>query len=185
MAEDLRKQVKRLEIKLIKIGKNEVPKAASSALNSVAKKSRTRIASVVAKSKKIKVGLVRKKIFIRRSNPKSQRALITAYAQDIPAVSVLTSRTLLAKARRGTNRKGVRVAGKQIDGAFINVVRRSGRFHVLKRSGKSRYPIDVVKIPIANTVKRHSSKIVRAVHSRDFRRIYARELNFRLNKYAK
>lgn len=183
MAQSLQAQIKRREKKLLKIASVEVPRASNSSLNRVAAGSKTQIVRKVSSATGVKSKFIRKRIFVKRSTVRTQKAFVTVYAADITAVSLLPSKTLLAKARRGTSRKGVRVAGRQFDGAFINAGRRNGRFQVFKRRGKNRYPIDVVLIPVRDKAKAISPREIEKAHKNLYAKNYAHELDFRLKKY--
>jgi len=90
--------------------------------------------------------------------------------------------------RRGGRPGGVTVKvykkkGRQFyPGAFIAKGRKSGRFHVLKREGRERFPIRIMYGPsITNTVNRHLDVIVGKTEP-VFARNLAREIDFYLGK---
>ncbi|MCN5990759.1 phage tail protein, partial [Escherichia coli] len=77
---------------------------------------------------------------------------------DLPVIKLGNARIVLSRRRR--RKKGQRsalkgggsvlvVGNRRIPGAFIQQLK-NGRWHVMQRvAGKNRYPIDVVKIPMA------------------------------------
>jgi len=185
MADKLSKQIKRRAKKLNAIAKKEVPRAAAKALNDTIKIVRTKVVRGVAKRTKIQSKHIRKKVFISRATARKQISKLYAYAQPVSAVSLMRSATLLKNVRRGTNRRGVRVAGRQFNRAFINVHRASGRFQVYRREGLSRLPLEVVKIPLQREAERemkaHSAKAMQTV----LRKKLLHELRYRTKKYTR
>lgn len=154
------------------------------ALNLVAQKSSRKVAKSVSAEVNVKQSILKKQIFTRRANSSSLLAYVRSYLRPISAVRLL-SPAQLKKAPRGTNRKGVRVAGKQFDGAFINKGRRDGKYHVLKRKGSARYPVRKISIQIASSVKAKQLPITEQFMRADFERLYQHELNYRTSKYAR
>lgn len=168
--------------KLNALAKHETPRAAAKALNGAIAKARTQVVKNIAKTEKLPAKHIRKKIFIGKATPKKQKSKLTTYTSPVSVVSLLRSAVLLRHARRGTNRRGVRAAGRQFDGAFINVHRKTGRFHVYERKGEERMPIDTVKIYFDKTAEQVNKDISGKVMRDDFERILRHELEFRTNK---
>lgn len=154
------------------------------ALNLISDKSKSKLAKSVAAEISIKQSLLKKQIFTRRANSSSLIAYVRSYLRPIAAVRLLTP-AQLKKAPRGTNRTGVRVAGKQFDGAFINKGRRDGKYHVMQRKGRARYPVRKIAIQISSSVKANQLPIAERFLRADFERLYLHELNYRAGKYAR
>ncbi len=185
MAKSLEQQIKQRAKKLNQISKHEAPRASAAALNKTSRMIVPRVIRKVSTEKKVPQKILRKRTFVSRATPRKQRAKIYGYAQAVAAVSLLKTTQLLKHARRGTNRRGVRVAGQQYDGAFINVLRKSGRFQVLRRTTDGRYPLEVIKIPIEDSYERALSTISQQKMKTEFRRLLMHELDYRLNKYGR
>ncbi|VUD48442.1 hypothetical protein TDB9533_01234 [Thalassocella blandensis] len=183
MTEPIERQIKRYQKKLNKIAGVETPRATASALNKTARSVIPKVVRYVSQETKVPQKFIRKKTFVSRATSRKQRAKIYGYAQAIPVVSLLKTKQLLKGARRGTNKRGVRVAGRQYDGAFINVLRKSGRFQVLKRLGKGRYPLEVIKIPIEKEYERALEFFSRQKMRDDFPLLLKRDLQYRYRKY--
>ncbi|WP_122633246.1 phage tail protein [Escherichia coli] len=89
---------------------------------------------------------------------KNPQARIKVNRGDLPVIRLGNARVVLSRRRR--RKKGQRsslkgggsvlvVGNRRIPGAFIQQLK-NGRWHVMQRvAGKNRYPIDVVKIPMA------------------------------------
>lgn len=186
MAESIEKQIKRLARKLNNIAKRETPKAAASALNKTARLARTPTVKEVAKDTKVAAKHIRKRAYISRATPKKQRARIYGYARPVKAVMLL-KRNEINKSElwRGTNQRGVRVAGRQFNGAFVSVHRKSGNIQVFRRKTSRRMPLEVISIPISETFNDRLKANTRKKMKTDFRRILQSELKFRLNKYSR
>lgn len=175
MPESLDKQAARLAKKLRAIGRQEVPRAGSAALNKSAKRIKTRVVRGVSKETKVVQKHIRKKVFIKRSTPRTQKAEFRVYRRDIAAIGL----------NPRTSRKGVRVAGKLHSGAFINTLRKTGQRHVLKRKGVKRYPVEIIKIPISESVDKISRKVAVRVMRQDYPKLLQHELVYRLDKYKR
>ncbi|EMD3200463.1 phage tail protein, partial [Escherichia coli] len=93
-----------------------------------------------------------------RATVKNPQARIRVNRGDLPVIKLGNARIVLSRRRR--RKKGQRsalkgggsvlvVGNRRIPGAFIQQLK-NGRWHVMQRvAGKNRYPIDVVKIPMA------------------------------------
>lgn len=181
MADSIERQIYVLTQRLKKVAEKDVPLAASSALNKAAKRIDTRVVRGVAKSENIPNKLVRKKVFIRRSRPATQKARVRIYRTDISVISLISKGTVEAKMGTGTSKAGVTARGRRYPGAFIN--RQSGRSpQVFKRDSSTRYPIRAIKIPIRKTVERITPVVAGRVMRNNYPEIYRQELNFRLSK---
>ncbi len=182
--ESLEKQVKRLEKRFESYSKKEVPKATSSALNKVNNLLKTAVTKAVAADENLPSKQIRARITQKKSNPKTLLSLNGVGASDIPVISFINTKAILKSVRKGTNKTGVRAAKRQFDGAFINVLRRSGRFQVLMRKGKERYPVEVVKIPIKKSVQKNHLSLAKKLMDREFTRLYMSDLKYRVGKYG-
>lgn len=132
------------------ISKTAVPRASAQSVNRIAGQAVNRSVSVVAKGTRVPRKLVKQRARVRRATVSKPRALIRINRGNLPAIKLgLTSVRL---SRRKRDKAGVnsvlRVGRFRFPGAFIQQLS-NGRWHVLRRSTRSRYPVEVVSIPLA------------------------------------
>ena len=190
MANNLNSQVRAVN-RQMKRSKRAVKVGASSALNKTADRIKSRVVKAVSTEENIQQKHIRKRVYISKSNPKKMRARVTAYQGDIPVIS-LGAKEL----KRG---KGVSAPKRRYPNAFIadgskgyGKYQGKGRYgstklargHVLVRTSKSRYPLEVVKVEIRDSVKKHSPQIARKQMNDEYPRIAKHEIDYRLKKYA-
>lgn len=185
VVESLASQIKGYEKKLMGYAKVQVPRAAASALNKIVPKVRTGVVKTVTTEVKVPARFIRKQIFSSRAKSNSLSAYVKSYLRPISLARLISPATLAKSRGRGTNRRGVRAAGQQFDGAFVNVGKNNGRWYVLRRQGKPRYPVEVINIKIDGSITANQLPIAKRFHRADFARLYAHELKFRLEKYGR
>ncbi|EIE1227647.1 phage tail protein [Vibrio vulnificus] len=195
MAEQVQQAIRRLE--LVKV--SAVPAATARAINAIGAVSERRTAKEVAKSEKIQLRSVRSRITpIKKANVNETVRRVRVRRHDMPAVMV-------GKARQ--TRRGVSVRQHRFSGAFLadgskgkgkyiaSSRRRAGRQthhdtqlrtqQVLQRTGKGRYPLEVVKVPISQPLTSAYERNVRRAYNQDLgpemRKQLTREL-VRVNK---
>lgn len=185
-------QIKNLERKLGNYAKKEIPRAGASALNRMTSKVSTNVTRTVSREVKVPTGILKKQVFTSRATTKSLRAYVKSYLRPIAAARLLSFSVLTKNRTRGTNKRGVRVAGQQFDGAFINVGMSSGRgsgkfskFYILRRLQKERYPLEQITIKIDQSLFDNQLPIAKRFMRQDFQRELIRQLTYRLSKYAK
>ncbi|WP_340078435.1 phage tail tip protein [Escherichia coli] len=127
-------------------------------VNRVASSAISQSASQVARETKVRRKLVKERARLKRATVKNPQARIKVNRGDLPVIRLGNARVVLSRRRR--RKKGQRsslkgggsvlvVGNRRIPGAFIQQLK-NGRWHVMQRvAGKNRYPIDVVKIPMA------------------------------------
>lgn len=143
------------------LDRNMVPRATIWATNRVAKTAASAAAKKVAKETVagdnhvvgIPLKLVRQriKIFNATTKPGKTRTRIKVNRGNLPAIKLGAAQVRPAGKRGKLTRRGsVLKVGKYLfNDAFLQQLK-NGRWQVMKRvAGKSRYPIDVVKIPLA------------------------------------
>ena len=153
-----------------------VPQASAWAINRVAQKAvsvatRQVAGNTVAGDNQVKgipLKLVRQRVRVFKASPSGKMtARIRVNRGNLPAIKLGTARVRLT--RRGGKlqyRGSVLKVGKYLfRDAFIQQLA-NGRWHVMRRiDGKNRYPIDVVKIPMAvpltTAFKQHIERIRR------------------------
>ncbi|MBJ8950978.1 phage tail protein [Citrobacter koseri] len=132
------------------ISKTVVPRASSQAVNRVANRAISRSVSVVSKETRVPRKLVKGRARLRRATVKKPRALIRVNRGNLPAIKLGVASVRLSRRKR--DKKGansvLRVGPFRFPGAFIQQLK-NGRWHVMRRTAKPRYPIEVVSIPLA------------------------------------
>lgn len=175
----IEKQINAAMRRLSHISTRVVVQAISSSLNKTATHVKGRTIKGIAKEAGIKQKPVRQRLFVSRSTARKTRARVRTYTQGVPVVSLLSPSQRVP----GKRRKGIKAGRHFFQGAFINTVQSNGKPQVMKRRGKERYPVDVLKIDIEKPAKR-IQKVVGQRAMRDFfPRTLAHELRYRLRKY--
>jgi hypothetical protein len=180
---NLDRQIKQLARKLGNIKRIEVPRANAAALNGIGRRSRTRIVSGVAKETRIPQKEIRRKTYLARATAKNQQAKLTGYARPVAAASLLSKGQRANKIGTGTNRRGVSARGYSWPGAFLQRGN-NDNVHVFRRSGKDRYPIEVIKIDINKPFQRVMRVVPKRLMKSDYGRLLRHELDFRIRKYT-
>lgn len=179
----LDKQTARLVKKLDKIAKIETARAHASAINKLTKQVKTAVASEVAKEIRIPVRSVKRRIYVKRATASNGIAKVYLYARPVPGVDARATRT----------NKGWKVAGEFRPRSFLakmptqsrhHIFQRDGRGPVLRPDGKRREKFDMVRVPIAEPVKRIGMAVISLKMKRDYPKILKHELNARLKGYV-
>ncbi|VEA68460.1 Prophage minor tail protein Z (GPZ) [Serratia rubidaea] len=133
------------------ISKNAVPKASAQAINRVASRAISRSTKRVSAETRIQQKLIRQRARLKRASPEQNppRAVLSINRGNMPAIKLGAARLQLSR-RSGGIRKGsvLKIGRFTFRNAFIQQLS-NGRWHVLRRVGHARYPIEVVKIPLA------------------------------------
>ncbi|EBV0742210.1 phage tail protein [Salmonella enterica subsp. enterica] len=142
-----------------------VPQASAWAINRVAGKIISQATRQVAQStvvgdnqvKGIPLKLVRGRVRLWKASPSGKMyARLRINRGNLPAVKLGRAQPLRARGRRGG---GVRVGKYFFRDGFVQQLA-NGRWHIMRRtSGKARYPIDVVKIPLAGPLTQAFSDV--------------------------
>lgn len=181
MANLLQQQINQLNARLQRY-ESAKKKAAVSALNRMVQKSKTHTVRAVSKQLKIPSKILKGQVSTRRANANSVSAAVKSFLRPISAARLLTPTALQNYKGTGNNRRGVKVAGQQFNSAFINAGKASGRFHVLKRVGLERYPLERITIKIDSQFNEKQTPIVQEIMRNDFPAELRRQLNFRMNR---
>ncbi|EFP0229051.1 phage tail protein, partial [Escherichia coli] len=143
---------------LSRVRKNAIPAASAMTINRVATTAINQSSSQVARETRVRRKLVKERSRLKRATVRNPQARIKVNRGDLPVIKLGNARVVLSRRRR--RKKGQRsslkgggsvlvVGNRRIPGAFIQQLK-NGRWHVMQRvAGKNRYPIDVVKIPMA------------------------------------
>lgn len=142
------------------LDRNMVPKASAWAINRVARTAVTAATRKVANEtiagdnrvKGIPVKLVKQRVRVSKASSNGRmNARIKVNRGNLPAIKLGAAQVCLTRKKGALLRRGsVLKIGKYLfRDSFIQQLA-NGRWHVMKRiEGKNRYPIDVVKIPLA------------------------------------
>lgn len=196
MAGNINAQVRAVNRKL-KQSVTPVRAGASSALNKTASRIKSRVTKAVSADVQVQQKHVRKRVYIRKSTGKTMKALVTAYRRDIPVISLGIARTtgtnkmsVSSRDSRGrfntrqhSGNTAIRVGNRTYQNAFINQVQ-GGGWQVMRRKGRARYPLEVLKVKISPSVDRHTPTIAREQMQTEYPRIAKHEIDYRMKKYA-
>lgn len=148
---------------LSSLDRQMIPRASAMAINRVAQKAISFATHKVAKEtvagdnhrQGIPLRLVKQRVRLFKASPRfdvgKQYARIRINRGNLPAIKLGTAQVRLTR-RKGQLLRGgsvLRIGPYLFRDAFIQQLA-NGRWHVMKRiEGKKRYPIDVVKVPLA------------------------------------
>ncbi|HBM2922458.1 TPA: phage tail protein [Klebsiella oxytoca] len=153
-----------------------VPTATAKALNRVGQATIRQGSRIVAKEavvgdgkkKGIPVKLVRQRARLKKANPQRLSAGIKINRGNLPAIKLGAAQVRLS--RRKGNQKGrgsyLKIGPYRFRNAFIQQLA-NGRWQVMRRVSDSRYPIDVVKVPLARPLTVSFWKISRQLINSD------------------
>ncbi|WP_374170876.1 phage tail protein [Klebsiella variicola subsp. variicola] len=162
-----------------------VPTATAKALNRVGQATIRQGSRKVAKEavvgdgkkKGIPVKLVRQRARLKKANPQRLSAGIKINRGNLPAIKLGAAQVRLS--RRKGNQKGrgsyLKIGPYRFRNAFIQQLA-NGRWQVMRRVSDSRYPIDVVKVPLAKPLTVNFWKISRQLINSDM----SKELSYAL-----
>lgn len=143
----LQNDVNRINRKLNALGRQQIPRAAVKAINKVARSIGSRAMKAVAKDVGVPVKTVRGRMQIDRAKGKLPIAKIRVRRSHMPAIRLLENRSNKIWVGRG----GI-VVGKYAMSRGFRQRLKNGRWHIMQRQSKARYPIDVTKIPVGNMI---------------------------------
>lgn len=164
------------------LGKKLVPAAAASSANKMARAIRTATIKQAAKQLRVPEPILKYHESKSKSNKRSQRfrlklattnnpeAQVRMGRTGIPAVRLIKNPagldTRLARVRR---KKSIKAGQHVFQGVFVaaGVTKHAkgvlkGRYQVMRRTGTSRYPLEVVKIQTKTAITRHAIRETRA-----------------------
>lgn len=133
-----------LKSQLNGLSRTAVPKASAQAVNRVASRAVSRSTARVANTTKVPRRLVRGRVRLVKASMNSPTATLKVRRNNLPAIAL--GKASLRKPR-GKSGAVLKIGPFTFPGAFIQQLA-NGRWHVLRRTTNSRYPIEVVKIPM-------------------------------------
>lgn len=194
----LDKQIAQAVNRLTAISKKAVPMATARAINKMGTTAERQTAKDVGKAENVPQKIIRQRITaIKKSSARDLRRRVRLRRFDIPAV-------LLGKARQ--TRRGVSVRQRRFNGAFLadgskgfgkyrpSRHRQGGRAYqdtslrsqqVLQRTGKGRYPLQVVTVPIEKPITEQFERNVTQAYARDLAPELAQQLGKEIAKITR
>ena len=132
---------------LSRVRKNAIPAASAMTINRVATTAINQSSSQVARETKVRRKLVKERSRLKRATVRKKKKKIIVNRGDLPVIKLgirMLDRRPNSILKAGQHR---------YQRAFIQRLK-NGRWHVMQRVAvKNRYPIDVVKIPMAAPLK--------------------------------
>lgn len=133
-----------LKSQLNSLSRTAVPRASAQAVNRVASRAVSRSTARVSRNTKVPRRLVHGRVRLVKASANMPRATLKVRRNNLPAIALGKSSLRKPRGKSAV----LRIGPFTFPGAFIQQLA-NGRLHVLRRTEKSRYPIEVVKIPMA------------------------------------
>jgi hypothetical protein len=132
------------------ISSRAVPRASAQAVNRIAARAVSRSAKKVAAATRVPRKLVNQRARIKKASVRKPVATIRVNRGNLPVIKLGVASVRLSRRKRDVKgAASVLHIGKfRFPGAFIQQLA-SGRWQVLRRTTKSRYPVEVLSIPLA------------------------------------
>lgn len=182
---------------LSSIDRQMIPKASAMTINRLAQKAISFATHKVAKEtvagdnhrQGIPFRLVKQRVRLWKASPRfdvgKQYARIRINRGNLPAIKLGTAQVRLTR-RKGQLLRGgsvLKIGPYLLRDAFIQQLA-NGRWHVMKRiEGKKRYPIDVVKIPLAAALTQNFEEAKNRIIAEEFPKELASSLKQQLRLY--
>ncbi|EBR5103420.1 phage tail protein [Salmonella enterica] len=182
---------------LSSIDRQMIPKASAMTINRLAQKAISFATHKVAKEtvagdnhrQGIPFRLVKQRVRLWKSSPRfdvgKQYARIRINRGNLPAIKLGTAQVRLTR-RKGQLLRGgsvLKIGPYLFRDAFIQQLV-NGRWHVMKRiEGKKRYPIDVVKVPLAAALTQNFEEAKNRIIVEEFPKELASSLKQQLRVY--
>ncbi|EBG0968629.1 phage tail protein [Salmonella enterica subsp. enterica serovar Chester] len=182
---------------LSSIDRQMIPKASAMTINRLAQKAISFATHKVAKEtvagdnhrQGIPFRLVKQRVRLWKASPRfdvgKQYARIRINRGNLPAIKLGTAQVRLTR-RKGQLLRGgsvLKIGPYLFRDAFIQQLA-NGRWHVMKRiEGKKRYPIDVVKVPLAAALTQSFEETKNRIIAEEFSKELASSLKQQLRLY--
>jgi len=163
-------QLRSITNRLNKFAKRDVPGARITATNKALAMAKTRTVKAIVKAADVKAKAVRPRVKVDRAKGANKGAL-HVYRRAIP----------LIKLGARQNRKGVRAGKRFVQGGFI-AQGRMKTAQVMRRKGRERLPVEVMRVEIRQHVDAIAPKTVRRAFQQNFNRLYQHEIKRRLSR---
>ncbi|ELI2235731.1 phage tail protein [Salmonella enterica] len=182
---------------LSSIDRQMIPRASAMTINRLAQKAISFATHKVAKEtvagdnhrQGIPFRLVKQRVRLWKASPRfdvgKQYARIRINRGNLPAIKLGTAQVRLTR-RKGQLQRGgsvLKIGPYLFRDAFIQQLA-NGRWHVMKRiEGKKRYPIDVVKVPLAAALTQNFEEAKNRIIAEEFPKELASSLKQQLRLY--
>ncbi|EBG9081639.1 phage tail protein [Salmonella enterica] len=182
---------------LSSIDRQMIPRASAMTINRLAQKAISFATHKVAKEtvagdnhrQGIPFRLVKQRVRLWKASPRfdvgKQYARIRINRGNLPAIKLGTAQVRLTRSKGQLLRGGsvLKIGPYLFRDAFIQQLA-NGRWHVMKRiEGKKRYPIDVVKIPLAAALTQNFEEAKNRIIAEEFPKELASSLKQQLRLY--
>ncbi|EGW6994659.1 phage tail protein [Salmonella enterica] len=179
---------------LSSIDRQMIPRASAMTINRLAQKAISFATHKVAKEtvagdnhrQGIPFRLVKQRVRLWKASPRfdvgKQYARIRINRVNLPAIKLGTAQVRLTRSKGQLLRGGsvLKIGPYLFRDAFIQQLA-NGRWHVMKRiEGKKRYPIDVVKVPLAAALTQHFEEAKNRIIAEEFPKELASSLKQQL-----
>lgn len=179
---------------LSSIDRQMIPRASAMTINRLAQKAISFATHKVAKEtvagdnhrQGIPFRLVKQRVRLWKASPRfdvgKQYARIRINRGNLPAIKLGTAQVRLTRSKGQLLRGGsvLNIGPYLFRDAFIQQLA-NGRWHVMKRiEGKKRYPIDVVKVPLAAALTQHFEEAKNRIIAEEFPKELASSLKQQL-----
>ncbi|EAB4923762.1 phage tail protein [Salmonella enterica] len=179
---------------LSSIDRQMIPRASAMTINRLAQKAISFATHKVAKEtvagdnhrQGIPFRLVKQRVRLWKASPRfdvgKQYARIRINWGNLPAIKLGTAQVRLTRSKGQLLRGGsvLKIGPYLFRDAFIQQLA-NGRWHVMKRiEGKKRYPIDVVKVPLAAALTQHFEEAKNRIIAEEFPKELASSLKQQL-----
>lgn len=179
---------------LSSIDRQMIPRASAMTINRLAQKAISFATHKVAKEtvagdnhrQGIPFRLVKQRVRLWKASPRfdvgKQYARIRINRGNLPAIKLGTAQVRLTRSKGQLLRGGsvLQIGPYLFRDAFIQQLA-NGRWHVMKRiEGKKRYPIDVVKVPLAAALTQHFEEAKNRIIAEEFPKELASSLKQQL-----
>ncbi|EDN2968356.1 phage tail protein [Salmonella enterica] len=179
---------------LSSIDRQMIPRASAMTINRLAQKAISFATHKVAKETVagdnhrhgIPFRLVKQRVRLWKASPRfdvgKQYARIRINRGNLPAIKLGTAQVRLTRSKGQLLRGGsvLKIGPYLFRDAFIQQLA-NGRWHVMKRiEGKKRYPIDVVKVPLAAALTQHFEEAKNRIIAEEFPKELASSLKQQL-----
>ncbi|EBI6079732.1 phage tail protein [Salmonella enterica] len=179
---------------LSNIDRQMIPRASAMTINRLAQKAISFATHKVAKEtvagdnhrQGIPFRLVKQRVRLWKASPRfdvgKQYARIRINWGNLPAIKLGTAQVRLTRSKGQLLRGGsvLKIGPYLFRDAFIQQLA-NGRWHVMKRiEGKKRYPIDVVKVPLAAALTQHFEEAKNRIIAEEFPKELASSLKQQL-----
>jgi hypothetical protein len=78
----------------------------------------------------------------------------------------------------------LKVGKHSVDGGYVNVIRKTGHWHVMKRKTKQRRPVEVVKLPLSEVAPKYFYPIATRLMKQQWAQIFVDDFAYRVKRLS-